>query len=110
VATAARLDALVAEVHVVCARAQVLAPTDGGTVPAGPDGRLLDVHRELARAATLVAQSAQSVMLVVVALRSEQAAQALIAAEGAERAAARAGELVARARALIEAVDPTDPP
>lgn len=57
-------------VHRICVDAERRAPTDGMTLP-GHDAGLLDVQRELSRAATSVAQAAQGALLVRVALRDD---------------------------------------
>jgi hypothetical protein len=100
--TGAQQVDLLARVHEVCLAAQALGPSDGEDIPPGPAGILLDVHRALARAATLVAQAAESVTMVLVTLSAERPDEAAAAALGAQRATGQAGVHVARAEDLIQ--------
>jgi hypothetical protein len=102
-ATDADLVALLRRVHDVCVSAQVLAPSAGEDIPPGPGALLLDVHRALAHAATLVAQAAEAVTMVLVAMEGERPAEAADAARGARRAAIQAEVHVSRAESILEA-------
>ena len=97
--TGARQADLLARVHEVCLAAHALAPSEGEDIPPGPGGMLLDVHRGVARAATLVAQSAESVTMVLVTQRAgrpeEEAAAATLAAG---RATEQAGPMSPKPR------------
>ena len=93
---------LLARVHEVCLTAQALAPSEGQDIPPGPGGMLLDVHRALARAATLVAQAAESVTMVLVTLRAGRPDEAASATLGAQRATEQAAAHVARAEEIIQ--------
>lgn len=100
--TAAQQADLLARVHEVCLAAQALAPSDDEDIPPGPGGILLDVHRALARAATLVAQAAESVTMALVALRTGRPEEATAATLGAGRATEQAGIHIAHAEAIIQ--------
>lgn len=108
--TGAELAALLERVHEVCVAAQALAPSEGEDIPPGPGGVLLDVHRAVGRAATLVAQAAESVTLVLVTLRAERPDETEAAVRGAARATEQAGVHVARAGSLIASADVSDSP
>ena len=101
---AAALAALVEDVFAACARAQAAAPSAGAEVPGGSDGRYLDAHRALSRAATLAAQTAEAMTMARVELSGPPddvdvaAARRYVPAAG--RAAAGAAELVAEAARL----------
>jgi hypothetical protein len=98
----ARQADLLARVHDVCLTARALAPSEGQDIPPGPGGMLLDVHRALARAATLVAQAAESVTMVLVTLRAGRPDEAGSATLGAQRATEQAAAHVARAEEIIQ--------
>jgi hypothetical protein len=98
--TGAQQADLLARVHRVCLAAQAIAPSDGEDIPPGPGGMLLDVHRALARAATLVAQAAESVTMVLVALRTGRLEEAAAARLGARRATEQAGIHIAQAEGI----------
>lgn len=100
-ATGDQLARLAERVDAVCVAAQALAPSGGEEIPPGPGGVLLDVHRAIARASTLVAQSAESVTMVLVTLRAERPDEALAATSAAARAAEQAGIHIARAESLL---------
>ena len=104
------LAALLERVHEVCVAAQALAPSEGEDIPPGPGGVLLDVHRAVGRAATLVAQAAESVTLVLVTVRAERPDETEAAVRGAARATEQAGVHVARAGSLIASADVSDSP
>jgi hypothetical protein len=101
-ATGAQLADLLARVHAVCLAAQALGPSDGQDIPPGPGGMLLDVHRALARAGTLVAQAAQSVTMVLVSIGAGRHGETAAATLGARRATEQAEIHVARAEVLIQ--------
>jgi hypothetical protein len=106
--TGAQQADLLARVHEVCLTAQALAPSDGEDIPPGPGGMLLDVHRALARAATLVAQAAESLTMVLVTLRNGRLEEAAAATVGARRATEQAGAHIAQAEALIQRSEARD--
>jgi hypothetical protein len=103
--TGARLAAALDDVHAVCVAGQRLAPSEGENLPGGHGGALLDAHRALARSATLAAQAGETVMLAVVALRSEELEEASRLADAAARAVDQVAELVGRAEELVRAVE-----
>ena len=103
--TGGRLAATLENVHAVCVSAQRLAPSDGENLPGGHGGALLDAHRALARGATLAAQAGETVMLAVVALRSEQLEEASRLAEAAARAVDQVADHVGRAEELVRDVE-----
>jgi hypothetical protein len=98
---AARLAALLDEVHAVCLAGQRLAPSEGEDLPGGRGGALLDAHRALARAATLAAQAGETVMLAVVAVRAERPDEALRLGDVAGRTLQQVATQVGRARTLV---------
>jgi hypothetical protein len=98
------LAALLPRVRATCVSAQVLVPSESEDIPAGPGGLLLDVHRGVARAATVVAQAAQSLTMVLVAVQGERVAEAAAATLGARHAAAQAEVHVRRAESILESV------
>jgi hypothetical protein len=63
------LDEILEMVRMACERAQAVAPSEGSDVPLGPGDIYLDVHRRLARAATLCARASESAMMARVAVR-----------------------------------------
>jgi uncharacterized membrane protein len=69
----AELDQVLDLVHDVCLRAQAAAPSEGPDVPVGPGDVYLDVHRRLARAATLCARASESAMMARGAVRLHDA-------------------------------------
>lgn len=77
-------------VHRICADAERRAPTDGMTLP-GDQPALLDVQRDVSRAATAVAQAAQGAFLVRVALRDGEKADDGPAARAVEQAESHIG-------------------
>jgi hypothetical protein len=105
--TAARLAAMLDDVHAVCVAAQLLAPSESEEVPGAHGGVLLDVHRALARAATLAAQSGEPVMLAVAALRAQDLEEAERLADAAGRTVDQVAEHVGRARELVHGVEPS---
>jgi hypothetical protein len=107
-ATGAHQVDLLARVHEVCLAAQALGPSDGEDIPPGPGGMLLDVHRALARAATLVAQAAQSATMVLATIGAGRPEETVAATLGARRATEQAAVHVARAEVLIQGGDVDD--
>ncbi|MBT0773854.1 hypothetical protein KIH74_33225, partial [Kineosporia sp. J2-2] len=67
------LDEILELVREACEHAQAAAPSEGPDVPVGPGDVYLDVHRRLARAATLCARSSESAMMTRVAVRMKDA-------------------------------------
>lgn len=63
------LDLVLDLVRDACERAQAAAPSEGPDVPVGPGDVYFDVHRRLARAATLSARASESAMMARVAVR-----------------------------------------
>jgi hypothetical protein len=58
-----------AVVRTACERAQAAAPSDTPEVPVGPSEVYLDIHRRMARAATLCARASESAMMARLAVR-----------------------------------------
>ncbi|WP_432549104.1 hypothetical protein [Kineococcus arenarius] len=79
-----RVDLVARAVRAACVRAQAEAPSEGFTVPGGPEGRHPEVHRRLTRTATACAQVAEAAAMVRVGGGSVDAV---------ERAVLRAEEL-----------------
>jgi hypothetical protein len=100
-AAGARQADLLARVHEICLVAHALAPSDGEDIPPGPGGILLDVHPALTRAATLVAQAAESLTIVLVTVTAGRPEEAIAATLGARRATEQADIHVARAEAIL---------
>ena len=98
---AAVLAGLVDEVRGLCEQAQAAAPSAGLEVPGGRDGRFLDAHRALSRAATLAAQSAEAAVLARVAITAGDDGTAATRVAAARRAATASGEQVAVAARLL---------
>jgi hypothetical protein len=67
------LDEILELVREACEHAQAVAPSEGPDVPIGPGDVYLDVHRRLARAATLCARASESAMMTRVAVRMKDA-------------------------------------
>jgi len=67
------LDEALEIVRSACEHAQAAAPSEGAYVPVGPGDIYLDVHRRLARAATLCARASESAMMARVAVRMKDA-------------------------------------
>ena len=63
------LDATLAVVREACERAQSVAPSETPEVPLGPGDVYLEVHRRIARAATLSARASESAMMTRLAVR-----------------------------------------
>ncbi|MCD5350411.1 hypothetical protein [Kineosporia mesophila] len=67
------LDEILELVREACEHAQAAAPSEGPDVPVGPGDVYLDVHRRLARAATLCGRASESAMMTRVAVRMKDA-------------------------------------
>lgn len=78
----------------VCERAQAAAPSDGPDVPLGPGDIYFDVHRRLARAATLCARASESAMMARVSLRTKDLDGVREHVDAARRTAKQVRELV----------------
>jgi len=63
------LDQVLEIVREACEHAQAVAPSEGPDVPVGPGDIYLDIHRRLARAATLCARASESAMMARVSVR-----------------------------------------
>ena len=83
-----------AVVRTACERAQRVAPSDTPEVPTGPGDVYLDVHRRMARAATLCARASESAMMARLGVRmnDENAIQEHV--DAARRTAKQVRELV----------------
>jgi hypothetical protein len=101
----AELAELLPRVHQVCLEAQALGSSDGEVIPAGPSGVLLDVHRALTRSATLVAQAAESLTMVLVTAAAGRRDGAAGAELGPARAVEQAAAQVATAESLLDRRD-----
>jgi len=78
----------------VCEQAQAVAPSEGADVPVGPGDVYLDIHRRLARAATLCARACESAMMARVAVRMKDAEGVRDHVDAARRTAKQVRELV----------------
>lgn len=92
--TAEHLDEALVVVRKACERAQAAAPSDGPDVPLGPGDVYLDVHRRIARAATLCARASESAMMARVAVRTKDADAVRDHVDAARRTAKQVRELV----------------
>src|SRR3982751_673571 len=88
------LDEILDIVRVACEQAEAVAPSEGADVPVGPGDIYLDVHRRLARAATLCARASESAMMARVAVRLKDAAGVRTPIEAARRTAGQVRELI----------------
>jgi hypothetical protein len=88
------LDGVLVIVREACERAQAAAPSEGPDVPVGPGDVYLDVHRRLARAATLCARASESAMMARVAVRSKDADGVRDHIDAARRTAKQVREMV----------------
>ena len=88
------LDACLRDVREACERAQAVAPSEGPDVPVGPGDIYLDVHRRLARAATLCARASESAMMARVAVRMKDAEGLRNHVEAARRTAGQVREMI----------------
>ncbi len=88
------LDAALEIVRDACQRAQAAAPSEGSDVPVGPGDIYLDVHRRLARAATLCARASESAMMARVAVRMKDVEGVRDHIDAARRTAKQVREMV----------------
>lgn len=88
------LDQCLEIVRGACERAQAVAPSEGPDVPVGPGDIYLDVHRRLARAATLCARASESAMMARVAVRMKDAEGLRGHVDAARRTARQVREMV----------------
>ena len=77
-----------------CERAQAAAPSEGPDVPIGPGDIYFDVHRRLARAATLCARASESAMMARVSIRTKDPDGVRDHVDAARRTAKQLRELV----------------
>jgi len=70
---AEELDQVLDLVRDACEHAQAAAPSAGPDVPVGPGDVYFEVHRRLARAATLCARASESAMMARVSVRMKDA-------------------------------------
>ena len=77
-----------------CERAQASAPSEGTDVPIGPGDIYFDVHRRLARAATLCARASESAMMARVSIRTKDPDGVRDHVDAARRTAKQVRELV----------------
>jgi hypothetical protein len=88
------LDRVMDLVREACERAQAAAPSEGPDVPLGPGDIYYDVHRRLARAATLSARASESAMMVRVAIRMKDTEGVRDHIDAARRTVKQVRELV----------------
>jgi hypothetical protein len=88
------LDLVLEMAREACERAQAVAPSAGTDVPLGPGDVFLDVHRRLARAATLCARASESAMMARVAARMRDADAVRDHIDAASRTVKQVRELV----------------
>jgi len=88
------LDAIQDVVREACEHAQAAAPSEGRDVPVGPGDIYLDVHRRLARAATLCSRASESAMMARVAVRMQDADGVRDHIDAARRTAKQVREMV----------------
>jgi hypothetical protein len=88
------LDLVQELVQEACERAQAAAPSAGEDVPVGPGDIYYDVHRRLARAATLCARASESAMMARVAIRTKDDEGVRDHIDGARRTVKQVRELV----------------
>jgi hypothetical protein len=91
---AADLDEVLEIVRRACENAQAAAPSEGADVPVGPGDIYLDVHRRLARAATLCARACESAMMTRVAVRMKDAEGVRDHIDAARKTAKQVREMV----------------
>ena len=91
---AGELDEVLKLAWDACERAQAAAPSDGPDVPLGPGDIYFDVHRRLARAATLCARASESAMMARVSLRTNDLHGVREHVDAARRTAKQVRELV----------------
>jgi hypothetical protein len=88
------LDLVMELVREACERAQAAAPSEGEDVPVGPGDIYYDVHRRLARAATLCARASESAMMARVAIRMKDTEGVRDHIDAARRTVKQVRELV----------------
>jgi hypothetical protein len=88
------LDEILDIVRQACEHAQAVAPSEGSDVPVGPGDIYLDVHRRLARAATLCSRASESAMMARVAVRMKDADGVRDHIDAARRTAKQVREMV----------------
>jgi hypothetical protein len=88
------LDDVMDMVRDACERAQAYAPSEGPDVPLGPGDIYYDVHRRLARSATLCARASESAMMARVAIRMKDTEGVRDHIDGARRTVKQVRELV----------------
>jgi hypothetical protein len=88
------LDDVLILVREACERAQAMAPSDGPDVPVGPGDVYLEIHRKLARAATLCARASESAMMARVAVRMKDQDGVRDHIDAARRTAKQVREMV----------------
>jgi hypothetical protein len=91
---AEELDDVLDLVRDACERAQAAAPSDGPDVPVGPGDVYLEIHRKLARAATLCARASESAMMARVAVRMKDPEGVRDHIDAARRTAKQVREMV----------------
>jgi hypothetical protein len=90
----AELDEVLGLVRMTCERAQAVAPSEGADVPVGPGDVYLDVHRRVARAATLCARASESAMMARVSIRAKDQQGLRDHVDAARRTAKQVRELI----------------
>ena len=88
------LDEALEIVRDACERAQSVAPSEGRDVPVGPGDIYLDIHRRLARSATLCARASESAMMARVAVRMKDVEGVRDHIDAARRTAKQVREMV----------------
>jgi hypothetical protein len=88
------LDDVLDLVRDACERAQAMAPSDDRDIPMGPGDVYLEVHRKLARAATLCARASESAMMARVAVRMKDPDGVRDHIDAARRTAKQVREMV----------------
>jgi hypothetical protein len=91
---ALELEEILELAYEACERAQAVAPSEGPDVPIGPGDIYFDVHRRLARAATLCARASESAMMARVSLRTKDPDGVRDHVDAARRTAKQVRELV----------------
>ncbi len=91
---AEELESILDVVRAACEHAQAAAPSEGSDVPVGPGDIYLDVHRRLARAATLCSRASESAMMARVAVRMKDADGVRDHIDAARRTAKQVREMV----------------
>ena len=81
-------------VRQACERAQIVAPSESPEVPTGPGEVYLEIHRRMARSATLCARASESAMMARLAVRMNDAEAVREHIDAARRTAKQVRELV----------------